>query len=148
MLPMVVLYKCISLYQRCINVVVYAGIDLFKCYTGKQFIIFPISFVLSFQLLLQEDNHGIQYEYNVPYSASLGNHNVTQFTWTHSAWTECSHTCAKGEFYFTWRELWFGFSCRGVNILGHEWWYFRISVHVEADVIFLKQDDSRRSTNC
>ena len=51
---------------------------------------------VSLKLLLQEDNQGVQYEYSMPYSAFAGNHNVTQYTWTHSAWAECSHSCGKG----------------------------------------------------
>ncbi|WAR22939.1 ATS6-like protein [Mya arenaria] len=56
----------------------------------------PTSENLVVMLLMQEDNQGVQYEYNMPYSASPGNPNVTQYTWTHSAWTDCSHSCGKG----------------------------------------------------
>jgi hypothetical protein len=46
---------------------------------------------------MQEDNQGVQYEYNVPYNESSDNPNVTHYTWTHSPWTDCSYSCGKGK---------------------------------------------------
>ena len=46
------------------------------------------------QILLQENNLGIKYQYNVPINA-VGN-NGTEFVWQFKPWTDCSATCARG----------------------------------------------------
>lgn len=50
------------------------------------------------QLLYQENNPGIKYEYTVKKSRSTGNE-ITEhiYSWRHGAWTHCSTTCGIGE---------------------------------------------------
>lgn len=50
------------------------------------------------QLLYQEKNLGIKYEYTIKKSKKTGN-DITEpiYTWRHGAWTHCSTTCGLGE---------------------------------------------------
>ncbi|CAH1774293.1 unnamed protein product [Owenia fusiformis] len=54
----------------------------------------PISEDLVVMVLLQEDNKGIYYEYNVPKDS--GFINGTTFVWEYSPWSTCTKSCAKG----------------------------------------------------
>ncbi|KAK2151593.1 hypothetical protein LSH36_358g02030 [Paralvinella palmiformis] len=54
----------------------------------------PTSEDLVVMILLQENNLGIKYQYNVPINA-VGN-NGTEFVWQFKPWTDCSATCARG----------------------------------------------------
>ena len=46
------------------------------------------------QILLQEKNLGIEYEYNVAISSD--NHNSSAYVWHSLPWTSCSLSCGKG----------------------------------------------------
>ncbi|KAJ6669890.1 hypothetical protein lerEdw1_000439 [Lerista edwardsae] len=48
------------------------------------------------QILLQEQNLGIRYKFNVPISRTGSGDNEVGFTWNHLPWSECSATCAGG----------------------------------------------------
>lgn len=52
------------------------------------------------QLLYQENNPGIKYEYTIKKARRTGNE-ITEhmYTWRHGAWTHCSTTCGLGEQY-------------------------------------------------
>ncbi|XP_071118930.1 A disintegrin and metalloproteinase with thrombospondin motifs 6-like [Haliotis cracherodii] len=56
----------------------------------------PTSEDLVIMMLLQEDNLGLEYEYNVPVNTSHSSHDISLYTWHHSPWTTCSRTCARG----------------------------------------------------
>ncbi|XP_074495348.1 A disintegrin and metalloproteinase with thrombospondin motifs 12-like [Sebastes fasciatus] len=50
------------------------------------------------QLLFQEKNHGIKYEYTIKKTKGTGNEVIEPiFRWRHGAWTDCSTTCGLGE---------------------------------------------------
>ncbi|XP_019744003.1 A disintegrin and metalloproteinase with thrombospondin motifs 12 isoform X2 [Hippocampus comes] len=52
------------------------------------------------QLLFQEKNPGLKYEYTIRKSKETGNEVIKPiYRWTHGAWTDCSTTCGKGEQY-------------------------------------------------
>lgn len=58
----------------------------------------PCSQALPPQLLFQENNPGVHYEYTIPREAtrqSLGL--LPEFFWTYGPWTECTVTCGTGE---------------------------------------------------
>eukprot|EP00106_Octopus_bimaculoides_P010008 XP_014777450.1 PREDICTED: A disintegrin and metalloproteinase with thrombospondin motifs 6-like [Octopus bimaculoides] len=57
----------------------------------------PIQENFVVMVLLQEENTGITYEYNVPFEANKTSHDVTKYSWKHSNWSECSKTCGKGQ---------------------------------------------------
>ena len=48
------------------------------------------------QILLQEENPGITYEYTVPFRPNDTTHDVSKYIWKHTEWTECSKSCGKG----------------------------------------------------
>lgn len=51
------------------------------------------------QLLFQETNPGVRYEYTIsrdPVADSNGTHPVSDFSWQFGSWTECSATCGAG----------------------------------------------------
>ncbi|XP_055079982.1 A disintegrin and metalloproteinase with thrombospondin motifs 7 [Periophthalmus magnuspinnatus] len=58
----------------------------------------PTSEPVILQLLYQENNPGIKYEYTIKKSKKTGNE-ITDviYTWRHGAWTHCSTTCGLGE---------------------------------------------------
>ncbi|XP_012946441.1 A disintegrin and metalloproteinase with thrombospondin motifs 6 [Aplysia californica] len=56
----------------------------------------PTSEDLVIMMLLQEDNRGIIYKYNLPVNKSAEKHDISLYTWTHSAWSPCSKSCSKG----------------------------------------------------
>nr|XP_034956749.1 A disintegrin and metalloproteinase with thrombospondin motifs 6 isoform X5 [Zootoca vivipara] len=56
----------------------------------------PISENLIVMILLQEQNLGIRYKFNVPISRTGSGDNEVGFTWNHLPWSECSATCAGG----------------------------------------------------
>ena len=45
------------------------------------------------QILLQESNLGIRYQYNIPVN---GSENGTEYVWQYTPWSECSVSCARG----------------------------------------------------
>nr|KAG5697394.1 hypothetical protein BaRGS_008820 [Batillaria attramentaria] len=47
-------------------------------------------------MLLQEENRGIQYQYNLPVNKSGSNHDISLYTWRHSPWSLCTKSCATG----------------------------------------------------
>uniref|UniRef100_A0AAZ3QJY7 ADAM metallopeptidase with thrombospondin type 1 motif, 12 n=1 Tax=Oncorhynchus tshawytscha TaxID=74940 RepID=A0AAZ3QJY7_ONCTS len=50
------------------------------------------------QLLYQEKNPGIKYEYTIKKSRQTGNEVIkSEYRWRHGAWTDCSTTCGLGE---------------------------------------------------
>uniref|UniRef100_A0A674AK10 ADAM metallopeptidase with thrombospondin type 1 motif, 12 n=1 Tax=Salmo trutta TaxID=8032 RepID=A0A674AK10_SALTR len=50
------------------------------------------------QLLYQEKNPGIKYEYTIKRSRQTGNEVIkSEYRWRHGAWTDCSTTCGLGE---------------------------------------------------
>lgn len=56
----------------------------------------PTSENLIIMILLQEQNLGIRYKFNVPISRTGSGDNEVGFTWNHLSWSECSATCAGG----------------------------------------------------
>ncbi|XP_075788510.1 A disintegrin and metalloproteinase with thrombospondin motifs 6 isoform X4 [Pelodiscus sinensis] len=56
----------------------------------------PTSENLIVMILLQEQNLGIRYKFNVPISRTGSGDNEVGFTWSHLPWSECSATCAGG----------------------------------------------------
>lgn len=55
--------------------------------------------VLVIQLLFQEKNPGIKYEYIIKKTKEPGNEVFEPvYMWRHGAWTDCSTTCGLGEF--------------------------------------------------
>lgn len=63
----------------------------------KQFIILIFSWMVFFQIILQEHNKGIYYEYNFPKN-TLGSTANSSYIWKHF-WSPCSGTCGKGKNY-------------------------------------------------
>ncbi|XP_040012246.1 A disintegrin and metalloproteinase with thrombospondin motifs 12 isoform X2 [Xiphias gladius] len=50
------------------------------------------------QLLFQEKNRGIKYEYTIKKTKEKGNEIIEPiYSWRHGAWTDCSTTCGLGE---------------------------------------------------
>uniref|UniRef100_A0A8C7QLI8 ADAM metallopeptidase with thrombospondin type 1 motif, 12 n=1 Tax=Oncorhynchus mykiss TaxID=8022 RepID=A0A8C7QLI8_ONCMY len=50
------------------------------------------------QLLYQEKNPGIKYEYTIKKTRQTGNEVIkSEYRWRHGAWTDCSTTCGLGE---------------------------------------------------
>ncbi|XP_061623007.1 A disintegrin and metalloproteinase with thrombospondin motifs 12 [Phyllopteryx taeniolatus] len=50
------------------------------------------------QLLFQENNPGLKYEYTIKKSKETGNEVIKPiYRWRHGAWTDCSTTCGLGE---------------------------------------------------
>ncbi|XP_061658085.1 A disintegrin and metalloproteinase with thrombospondin motifs 6 isoform X4 [Syngnathoides biaculeatus] len=47
-------------------------------------------------ILLQEQNQGIRYKFNVPIQRTGSGDNEVGFSWYHLPWSECSATCAGG----------------------------------------------------
>ncbi|BFY99186.1 hypothetical protein BsWGS_02226 [Bradybaena similaris] len=48
-------------------------------------------------MLLQEENKGIVYQYNLPINKSDETQpDISLYTWTHTAWTACSKSCSSG----------------------------------------------------
>ncbi|XP_052633699.1 A disintegrin and metalloproteinase with thrombospondin motifs 6 isoform X6 [Harpia harpyja] len=56
----------------------------------------PTSENLIVMILLQEQNLGIRYKFNVPISRTGSGDNEVGFAWNHLPWSECSATCAGG----------------------------------------------------
>ncbi|KAM6230790.1 A disintegrin and metalloproteinase with thrombospondin motifs 6 isoform 3-T7 [Porphyrio hochstetteri] len=56
----------------------------------------PTSENLIVMILLQEQNLGIRYKFNVPISRTGSGDNEVGFAWNHLSWSECSATCAGG----------------------------------------------------
>ncbi|XP_069126594.1 A disintegrin and metalloproteinase with thrombospondin motifs 6-like [Argopecten irradians] len=56
----------------------------------------PTNENLVIMILLQEDNLGVDYQYNMAKNATIYNHDATLYTWQHSVWSECSHSCGRG----------------------------------------------------
>ncbi|XP_070563783.1 A disintegrin and metalloproteinase with thrombospondin motifs 6-like isoform X2 [Ptychodera flava] len=48
-------------------------------------------------LLLQNENLGVRYQYNVPVTKKASGDIEITFLWEHQPWSECSASCAKGE---------------------------------------------------
>ncbi|XP_067084346.1 LOW QUALITY PROTEIN: A disintegrin and metalloproteinase with thrombospondin motifs 12-like [Osmerus mordax] len=58
----------------------------------------PIRQPVMIQLLYQERNPGIKYEYTIKRSRQIGNEVITpEYRWKHGAWTDCSTSCGIGE---------------------------------------------------
>ncbi|XP_051907800.1 A disintegrin and metalloproteinase with thrombospondin motifs 6 isoform X1 [Hippocampus zosterae] len=51
-------------------------------------------------ILLQEQNQGIRYRFNVPIQRTGSGDNEVGFSWYHLPWSECSATCAGGKWAF------------------------------------------------
>lgn len=49
------------------------------------------------QVLLQEQNLGIRYKFNVPIQRTGSGDNEVGFSWHHLPWSECSATCSGGK---------------------------------------------------
>lgn len=50
------------------------------------------------QLLFQEKNPGIKYEYTIKKTRETGNDLIEPlYRWRHGAWTDCSTTCGLGQ---------------------------------------------------
>ncbi|GFR58696.1 A disintegrin and metalloproteinase with thrombospondin motifs 6-like [Elysia marginata] len=48
-------------------------------------------------MLLQEENLGIEYQYNLPVNASDdGQHDISLYVWSHLVWSACSKSCSRG----------------------------------------------------
>ncbi|KAL8575318.1 hypothetical protein ACOMHN_003152 [Nucella lapillus] len=47
-------------------------------------------------MLLQEENLGVQYQYNLPVNNTATDHDISLYTWRHSPWTPCSKSCSTG----------------------------------------------------
>lgn len=58
---------------------------------------YNIKNTLLFQVLLQEPNRGVEYEYNVPVERTTSGDDEQQFLWDLGDWSECSATCAGGK---------------------------------------------------
>ncbi|XP_019507960.1 PREDICTED: A disintegrin and metalloproteinase with thrombospondin motifs 6 isoform X3 [Hipposideros armiger] len=56
----------------------------------------PTSENLIVMVLLQEQNLGIRYKFNVPITRTGSGDSEVGFTWNHQPWSECSSTCAGG----------------------------------------------------
>ncbi|CAH2296250.1 A disintegrin and metallo ase with thrombospondin motifs 6 isoform X2 [Pelobates cultripes] len=56
----------------------------------------PTSESLIVMILLQEQNLGIRYKFNVPITRTGSGDNEVGFSWYHLPWSECSATCAGG----------------------------------------------------
>ncbi|KAH9504184.1 A disintegrin and metalloproteinase with thrombospondin motifs 6 [Bulinus truncatus] len=57
----------------------------------------PTSEDLNIMMLLQEENKGIQYQYNIPINISDEiQHDISHYTWAHSQWSSCTKSCSKG----------------------------------------------------
>lgn len=67
----------------------------------KQVPLFPAQsycyLLLFLQVLLQEQNLGISYKFNVPIQRTGSGDNEVGFSWHHLPWSECSATCAGGK---------------------------------------------------
>ena len=50
------------------------------------------------QMLLQEENRGIEYQYNLPVNDSATDHDISLYTWGHSPWSPCTKSCSTGQF--------------------------------------------------
>ncbi|CAL1530732.1 unnamed protein product, partial [Lymnaea stagnalis] len=50
---------------------------------------------LVIMMLLQEDNRGILYQYNLPVNTS-DTSDISLYTWVHSGWSTCSKSCSRG----------------------------------------------------
>ncbi|XP_033106788.1 A disintegrin and metalloproteinase with thrombospondin motifs 6-like isoform X2 [Anneissia japonica] len=48
-------------------------------------------------LLVQEENHGVEYEYSIPITPNSTAHDDVSFNWRLGQWSECSASCAGGE---------------------------------------------------
>lgn len=60
------------------------------------FISSPLCFLFAPQVLLQEQNLGIRYKFNVPIQRTGSGDNEVGFSWNHLPWSECSATCSGG----------------------------------------------------
>ncbi|KAE8636211.1 hypothetical protein XENTR_v10002887 [Xenopus tropicalis] len=56
----------------------------------------PTTESLIVMILLQEQNMGIRYKFNVPITRTGSGDNEVGFSWHHLPWSECSATCAGG----------------------------------------------------
>nr|CAB3220001.1 A disintegrin and metalloproteinase with thrombospondin motifs 6 [Phallusia mammillata] len=56
----------------------------------------PTSEDLVVMLLVQEQNRGLRYEYNVPVERESSGDNVSPFLWSQGQWTPCTASCAGG----------------------------------------------------
>ena len=60
----------------------------------------------SLQLLYQEPNPGIEYEYSFPKDVSLPQGD--SYNWIYGSWSDCSATCGGGEYrkerFFIWNK--------------------------------------------
>lgn len=58
----------------------------------------PTTEPIMIQLLFQEPNPGIMYEYTIKQARTSGNEILRpEYTWRHGAWTDCSTSCGMGE---------------------------------------------------
>ncbi|KAK7101026.1 hypothetical protein V1264_023874 [Littorina saxatilis] len=56
----------------------------------------PTSEDLVVMMLLQEENRGIQYQYNLPVNGSGSDHDISLYTWRHAPWSPCTKSCSTG----------------------------------------------------
>lgn len=79
---------CIFIYVcQIFNIDSLDGLDMMLCLT--------IHVVV--QLLVQEKNPGLKYEYIIKKTKDTGNEVIEPiYRWRHGAWTDCSTTCGLG----------------------------------------------------
>lgn len=62
-------------------------------------VIVRVIFLVVVQLLFQEKNLGLKYEYSMKKTKEAGNEILEpMYSWRHGAWTDCSTTCGLGSY--------------------------------------------------
>ncbi|XP_071953844.1 A disintegrin and metalloproteinase with thrombospondin motifs 6-like [Antedon mediterranea] len=57
----------------------------------------PTTEPVTVMLLVQEENHGVEFEFSTPIMANSSMHHAASFRWSIGQWSACSATCAGGE---------------------------------------------------
>lgn len=71
--------------------------EIINIWTQAHCILIIFTSCFQWQVLLQEQNLGIRYKFNVPITRTGSGDNEVGFTWNHQPWSECSATCAGGK---------------------------------------------------